>query len=140
MNAATGEPFTLADFAGRTVLVEPMATWCSNCRRQLGNVSQARMQLDEEQFVVIALSVAENIEDADLAAYAQRENFDFVFAVANEQMLSALSDNFGRGAITPPSTPHFIISPDGTTSELLTGSKSASTLVTLLTEASQMGA
>ncbi|KPK07150.1 MAG: hypothetical protein AMJ56_13680, partial [Anaerolineae bacterium SG8_19] len=32
-NARTGETFTLADFGGQTVFVEPMATWCSNCRR-----------------------------------------------------------------------------------------------------------
>ena len=46
-NAQTGETFSLADFAGQTVYVEPMATWCANCRQQLGNVNEAKMQLGD---------------------------------------------------------------------------------------------
>lgn len=133
-DAATGESFTLADFAGQTVLVEPMATWCTNCRRQLGNVNNAMAQLDGQPFTFIALSVAENIADADLAAYARREGLNMRFAVATPELLTALTEQFGRAAITPPSTPHFIIGPTGTTSDLQLGSKSADALVTLLTE------
>jgi cytochrome oxidase Cu insertion factor (SCO1/SenC/PrrC family) len=134
-NARTGATFTLADFAGQTVLVEPMATWCSNCRAQLGNVASAAQQLDGQPVTFIALSVAENISDADLAAYAERQSFPFIFAVATPELLSALTENFGRAAITPPSTPHFIIAPDGSVSDLFTGSKNSADLVTLLTAA-----
>ena len=35
-NARTGETFTFADFAGKTVFVEPMATWCTNVTTQVG--------------------------------------------------------------------------------------------------------
>ena len=28
-DARTGQSFTLADFTGKTVFVDPMATWCS---------------------------------------------------------------------------------------------------------------
>src|SRR5215475_4612241 len=38
VNARTGQAFTLADFAGKTVYVEPMATWCTNCRQQMGTI------------------------------------------------------------------------------------------------------
>ncbi len=51
----TGQTFTLADFAGKTVFVETMATWCSNCRRLLGNVATARSQMAGEDVVFIAL-------------------------------------------------------------------------------------
>ncbi len=132
-DARTGAAFTLADFAGQTVLVEPMATWCSNCRAQLGSVARAAQQLEGQPVTFIALSVAENISDADLAAYAERQGFPFIFAVATPEMLAALTENFGRAAITPPSTPHFIIAPDGSVSELFTGAKSAADLVALLT-------
>mgnify|MGYP005848391305 CR=1 FL=1 len=131
-NARTGAAFTLADFTGQTVLVEPMATWCSNCRAQLGNATRAAEQLASQPVVFVALSVAENISDADLAAYAERQGFPFIFAVATPEMLAALTANFGRAAITPPSTPHFIIAPDGSVSSLFTGSKSAADLVSLL--------
>jgi cytochrome oxidase Cu insertion factor (SCO1/SenC/PrrC family) len=134
-NARTGDPFTLADFAGSTVLVEPMATWCTNCRSQLGNVSQAHNRLSGD-FVVVALSVGENITNSDLAAYAERQGFNsFIFAIATPEMLTELTSAYGRAALTPPSTPHFIIRPDGSMSDLMTGFKNADTLGTLLNQA-----
>ena len=49
VDARTGESFTLADFAGKTVYVEPMATWCTNCRQQLRTVRDIYTQLDAER-------------------------------------------------------------------------------------------
>ena len=118
----SGETFTLADFAGKTVFVEPMATWCTNCRRQLGNVAQAKAQLgDTEEIVFVSLSVETNIGDGDLANYTQETGFDWAFAVATPEMLVSLVDTFGQTITNPPSTPHFIIRPDGSTTELTTG-------------------
>lgn len=134
-NVRTGETFTLADFAGKTVLVEPMASWCTNCRAQLRNVVQANAHLGEE-YVFVGLSVGENISDSALADYVDQQGFDLIFAVATPDMLNELTNNFGRASITPPSTPHFIIRPDGSMTELFTGAKGADALVALLTEAS----
>jgi thiol-disulfide isomerase/thioredoxin len=119
-NARTGETFSLADFAGQTVYVEPMATWCTNCRQQLGNVSDAKAQLGDE-VAFIALSVETTLSADELARYAEDQGFDFTFAVMTPPLLRALAAAFGQSVTSPPSTPHFIISPDGTTSELLTG-------------------
>lgn len=135
-NARTGETFTFADFAGKTVFVEPMATWCTNCRQQLGNVSSVRTQLDADQFVFIALSVETNIPAADLAQYAEDNGFDWLFAVLTPEMLGELTATFGRTITNPPSTPHFIIRPDGTTTGLTTGIESGSQIVEQLTAAS----
>lgn len=118
----SGETFTLADFAGKTVFVEPMATWCTNCRRQLGNVADAKAQLgDSEDVVFVALSVETNIGDGDLANYTEETGFDWAFAVATPEMLVSLVETFGQSITNPPSTPHFIIRPDGSTTELTTG-------------------
>jgi hypothetical protein len=57
VDARTGESFAFADFAGKTVFVEPMATWCTNCRQQLANVRAAREQLSSDEVVLIGLSV-----------------------------------------------------------------------------------
>ena len=48
-----------------------MATWCSNCRKQLSNVNTA-MQEAGEDVVFIALSVEGNLADDKLAEYAAR--------------------------------------------------------------------
>ncbi len=123
-NARTGAAFTLADFEGKVVSIEPMATWCTNCRRQQQTIDTIASQYGDD-VVFISLSVGENISDATLAAYAQNEGFDWVFAIATPELLTALVNQFGRTVTTPPSTPHFYIAPDGTTTTLYTGFKSA---------------
>jgi len=127
-NARTGEAFTLADFAGRTVYVEPFATWCTNCRAQLNNVREARAQLGDQP-VFVALSVETNLKTEDVAKYTNDQGFDWVFAVMTPEMLKQLTDQFGFTIANPPSTPHFIIRPDGSTTNLSTGIKSVEALV-----------
>ncbi len=135
-NARSGETFTLADFAGKTVYVEPMATWCPLCRGQQQRVVSVYNDLGQGgDTLFISLSVGENIGDADLAAYAEREGFGWTFAIASPEMMAALSDAFGRVILSPPSTPHFIIYPDGRVSDLTTGSESSDSLRAALTSA-----
>jgi thiol-disulfide isomerase/thioredoxin len=127
-NAITGETFTLADFAGKTVFVEPIATWCPNCRAQQQRVMQVQNQLNTDEIVFISLSV-ESISDEQLADYARRNGFTQEFVVGTPELLNALVEQFGRSVISAPGTPHFIIAPDGSLSELSLGSKSVDALL-----------
>jgi thiol-disulfide isomerase/thioredoxin len=131
-DVTTGQSFTLADFAGKTVYVEPMATWCTNCRRQLGYVEEARDQLNSDDVVFVGISVETNIDDATLANYTEETGYNWTFAVATPEMLQALADQFGRTISNPPATPHFIIYPDGTTTDLVTGFETADELIAQL--------
>ncbi len=133
VNGRTGETFTLAQYvnAGTPVYVEPFATWCSNCRTQLGNVNRAMETLgDEAVFVVI--SVETGLTAEDMKTYAERNNFNMIFTVATPELLSELAQLFGRTVTNPPATPHFIIRRDGTTTNLITGFKSADEVVASL--------
>ncbi|MCB8981149.1 MAG: redoxin domain-containing protein [Ardenticatenaceae bacterium] len=133
----TGETFTLADFAGKTVFVEPMATWCTNCRQQLGNVAEARAQLaDNEDVVFVSLSVETTISNDDLAAYTEETGFNWTFAVVTPEVLVSLADTFGQTVTNPPSTPHFIIRADGSTTDLTTGFEGPTELLQSIQDAS----
>jgi thiol-disulfide isomerase/thioredoxin len=137
VDARTGETFTLGDFSGKLVFVEPMATWCSNCRRQMQNLVEVRQQLNDPNIVYIGLSVETTLDRGDLAGYADTHGFDWTFAVMTPEMVSALTDTFGRSVTVPPSSPHFLIYPDGSLSPLSAGRiESTAELVQLLTEAS----
>lgn len=133
-NARTGETFTLADLAaaGQRVLVEPMATWCSNCARQQGNVKVAKDGVDANAYTFISLSVETNISQDALASYADGRGFDWVFVVASPELLSALTAEFGNTINNPPSTPHFVVYPDGSWSALITGYTAPDALLALL--------
>jgi thiol-disulfide isomerase/thioredoxin len=134
-DSRSGESFTLADFAGKTVYVEPMATWCPICRAQQQSVIPVFEQLDSGDYIFLSLSVGESVSDSTLASYADAAGFNWTFAIASPEMMSALADQFGRGVLSPPSTPHFFILPDGTTTDLTTGSESTDALIARLTGA-----
>jgi cytochrome oxidase Cu insertion factor (SCO1/SenC/PrrC family) len=123
IDARSGATFTLADFAGKTVFVEPFATWCGDCRQQLGNVQAAKSALGED-VVFVALSVEPNIGADVLARYADDAGFDWTFAAMPPELLQALAAQFGQTIANPPATPHFLIRPDGSTTDLVTGIES----------------
>ena len=130
-DARSGETFTLADFAGKTVYVEPMATWCTNCRQQLNNVAEIHEQFGDD-VVFIGLSLETNLNPADLAVYAENQGYDWTFAVMTQEMLQSLADTYGRTITNAPSTPHFIIRADGSHTDLSTGIDSPDQLVQLI--------
>lgn len=121
---ATGETFTFEDLLGRPVLVETFATWCSNCRRQLGDTNEAAERAGDDA-VVVALSVETELDAADMADYAADNGFGSIrFAVMTPEMLAAVSDAFGNSALNPPATPHVAVAADGRAGELVTGFES----------------
>lgn len=134
-NAESGAAFTLADFPEKTVFVELIAAGCSECRAQQAQVRAAREQLGDEQYVFISLSVEPSDTAAALADYKSRENFPWVFALAPAGMVSALVEQFGSTVTDLPSTPHFVISPSGAISPLMTGARTSDQLIAELTTA-----
>ncbi|MEZ4672937.1 MAG: TlpA disulfide reductase family protein [Caldilineaceae bacterium] len=128
-DARTGATFTLADFTGKHVFVETMATWCTNCRQQLGNVKGAFTQAADAEIVFIAISVETDLAAATLAQYANSNDFGWAFAVATPDLVRALADTFGPTIANPPATPHFWIHPDGTHSDLVTGFESGDAIL-----------
>ncbi len=133
-DACSGETFALADFAGKTVYLEAMATWCPPCRDQLARVKEATAQLSEEErgeIVIVALSSEIDLPRETLAEYASTNEFPFIFAVMPAAMLQAMADELGQEIAVPPATPHLIVAPDGTIGEVRTGSESPEDLLAL---------
>ena len=132
VNANTGETFTLADFAGKTVFIEPMATWCPICRGQQQRISQVIDQLNPDEFVVVSLSIETFLSPEELASYSVNNGFNWTFAVASDELLSALVAEFGRSISSAPSVPHFTISANGTAGNFATGGKSGEEFLQLV--------
>ena len=126
VDAATGESFAVRDLIGAVVLVETMATWCGNCRRQLGHLAEAAAALAGEAapgvpVAYLVVSVERGLDPGTLAAYADRHGFPFRFVVADDGFMRLLAERFGRAVLNPPATPHVIVAPDGTVGALTTG-------------------
>ncbi|MGE0023353.1 MAG: TlpA family protein disulfide reductase [Hyphomicrobium sp.] len=53
----TGAPKTLADFRGKTVLLNLWATWCAPCREEMPSLDRLQRELGSDTFEVVALAV-----------------------------------------------------------------------------------
>jgi thiol-disulfide isomerase/thioredoxin len=54
---ADGRPKSLADWAGRTVLVNLWATWCVPCRKEMPALDALQGKLGSPQFEVVAVNI-----------------------------------------------------------------------------------
>jgi thiol-disulfide isomerase/thioredoxin len=131
VDAATGETFRIADHAGKVILVETMAIWCSNCRSQQRDVQEALSRLPTDSVVFVVLDVDPNEDTASLAAYREQQGFTGRYAVAGKDVARALADEFGDQFLNPPSTPMLIIGSDGTVTRTDFGHKSPNEIVAL---------
>jgi thiol-disulfide isomerase/thioredoxin len=54
---AAGKPRTLADYRGRTVLLNLWATWCVPCRKEMPALDALQAKLGDEKFEVVAINI-----------------------------------------------------------------------------------
>jgi thiol-disulfide isomerase/thioredoxin len=112
-DVSNGQSFTIADFAGRTVFVEAMAIWCTNCRAQQGRFTEALARLDPARVAYVALTVDPSEGADDLARYKANRGFTGTYAVAGRDVSAALKSEFGAIVLSPPNVPLITISPNG---------------------------
>ncbi|MFT5222337.1 MAG: hypothetical protein ACI867_000636, partial [Glaciecola sp.] len=103
------------------------------CRRQLIDTDAAAAQVASDDVVFLVLSIETDIDPANLQIYAEENNFSHVeFGLLDAAGLIALRDQFGRSVLNAPSTPKFLISPDGSLSEMTTGLESVDQILAQL--------
>lgn len=54
---ADGKALTLADFKGKTILLNLWATWCAPCRKEMPALDRLQAALGSDKFEVVALSL-----------------------------------------------------------------------------------
>jgi len=129
-NVRSGETFTINDFKGKVVLVETLAMWCPNCKKQQMQVQALHEQLgDNPDFISIGLDIDPNENGEDLKAYTDSNGFDWIYAVAPAEVSRELGNLYGAEFLNPPSTPMFIIDRKGEVHPLPFGIKSAEDLL-----------
>jgi len=128
-DAATGKTFSIQELKGKVVLVETLAQWCPNCKKQQGEVKALREKLGmQEDFVSIGLDIDPNENAADLKNYVMSNGFDWLYAVAPVEVSREIARLYGDQFLNPPSTPILIIDRQGVAHPLPFGIKSADDL------------
>lgn len=128
IDAVSGEVFRIADYAGKPILVESFAVWCSTCLRQQKEMARL-IELTGDEFVHISLDTDPN-EDLDkVRDHALRNWFSWLYAVAPIDMTRALIDEFGLTVVNAPRAPVILIEADGSARLLPNGVKTAEALL-----------
>ena len=126
----TGQIFTINDFKGKVVLVETLAMWCPNCKKQQGQVQALHELLGErDDFISLGLDIDLNENSADLKSYVESNGFDWLYTVATTEIAQDISKHYGDQFLNPPSTPMLIIDRHGEAHPLPFGIKSADELL-----------
>ncbi|OGO53414.1 MAG: hypothetical protein A2V84_05855 [Chloroflexi bacterium RBG_16_70_13] len=133
-DVVTGDEFRIADLEGKVVAIETMAIWCITCRQQQTEARAALEAVASPDVVYVSLDVDPNERAEDLAIYADREGYDWTFAIASADVSRSLAATFGDQVLSPPSTPLIILGPDGQLIEKHIGIKSADDLAALFEE------
>jgi thiol-disulfide isomerase/thioredoxin len=135
VDVATGETFRIADYAGRVVIVETMAIWCSSCRVQQDSVETALRRIPANRVAYVLLDVDPNEDAESLAAYRAQRGYTGRYAIAPREVAVALAEDFSDQFLSPPSTPIAIVATDGTVTRTDFGQKSPDEIVALVTAA-----
>jgi cytochrome oxidase Cu insertion factor (SCO1/SenC/PrrC family) len=125
----SGQTFTMSDFKGKVVLVETMAVWCPLCTRQQGHIQSLHQSIGErDDLISVSLDIDPN-EDADiLKAHADKNGFNWHYAVAPPEVAREIGQLYGAQFLNPPATPMFIIDRQGQVHPLSFGDKAPDVL------------
>jgi thiol-disulfide isomerase/thioredoxin len=126
----TGDVFTIEENLGKVILVETLATWCSNCYKQQTEVAKFHDLLGErDDFISLGIDIDPNEDIVLLTGYVRKNGFDWLYVVASGEMVDEISLLYGPQFLNPPSTPMLIIDRKGNAHPLDFGIKSAEELL-----------
>jgi cytochrome oxidase Cu insertion factor (SCO1/SenC/PrrC family) len=134
-DAQTGEMFSMNDFAGKVVLVQTIAEWCTNCAYQENEVRDMTKALgNPDGIVVVSLDVDSNEDKASLKEYADYFDFGSRMAVSPLEVSRALGNLYSAEYLNPPLDPMLIIDRQGAVYGLPYGLKTANQLKNTLAQ------
>lgn len=132
VDVTSGETFRIADLAGRPIIVETMAIWCTSCLVQQETAYEVLAGVAPGAVHFILIDVDPSETAAALAAYRERNGFTGRYVVATTDLARALVAEFGDQVLNPPATPMIVVGTDGTVTLTPFGKKSEDDLRTLL--------
>jgi thiol-disulfide isomerase/thioredoxin len=113
-NVSTGQPFKISEYKGKVVLVETLAQWCSNCKKQQQQVLELHKTLGENpDFVSVGLDIDPNENADQLKKYIESNGFTWTYAVAPAEVSNELASLYGTQFLNPPATPMLVIDRQG---------------------------
>src|SRR3954468_6613484 len=99
-----GHVHRLADYRGKTVLVNFWATWCAPCRAEMPSMERLRHEMDGRPFAILVVNVGEGPRIA--REFAQQLSLEFPILLDRESRVARA----WRARLLPAT---YVIGPDG---------------------------
>ena len=125
-DVTTGEAFKISDFKGKPILLESFAVWCPTCLQQQRQIK--RLSEEGDTSIHISLDTDPNEDEIIVREHAQKNGFEWRFAVSPVDLTKSLIDEFGVGVVNAPRAPVVLICEDQSARLLKGGVKSPSEL------------
>ena len=74
---AEGKVHRLSDYRGKVVALNFWATWCPPCWREMPSMQRLKNQMDDSEFVILAVNVGEDEETVFGFTFALDDPIDF---------------------------------------------------------------
>jgi thiol-disulfide isomerase/thioredoxin len=129
----TNDTFRISDFEGRKVLVESFALWCPSCLYEQRHMQKLKQRIGDE-VVYVSLDTDPNEDRPQIMSHVDKWGFDWLFAIAPQELTEALIDEFGLGILDAAKAPVILVCEDQSARLLRTGTKSADDLQEELSE------
>ncbi len=125
----SGEQVSLADFAGKTVLINVWGSWCVPCREEVDDLVAARRELPRAEVAFLGI----NIRDDRSAAQTFEARYGVTWPSLydpSSSLLLGFRDSLAAAAV--PTT--YIIDADGRVAARMLDKQTASTFVDVVTD------
>lgn len=80
-----GEPFSLTNFRGKTLLVNYWATWCKPCKEELPSIGELYKNVHGQGIEIVAVT---SEKPATVRAYLKDKNLPFTFVLDPKDTIS----------------------------------------------------
>lgn len=94
----------LSDYRGKVVLLNFWATWCPPCRREMPSMERAWLQVKDEDIVIVAVDVGEDVD----TVYTFLADYPVSFPLLLDEQAEVVRKYPVRGLPTS-----YVIDPDG---------------------------
>jgi thiol-disulfide isomerase/thioredoxin len=123
-----GEPLSLADYEGKTVVVNVWGSWCAPCRAEAPDLVEASKELADDGVVFLGIN-SRDLDKAAARAFARRYDVPYP-SIYDQQGKTLLAF---RGTLSPNAIPStVVVDEQGRVAASVLGETSKSTLVGLV--------
>ena len=116
-----GKKVSLADFKGKTVLINLWATWCMPCKKEIPDLKEIATELKDKNFKMIGVTVFPQQGATSLEDYLKTNPINYTILEGNDEFVKNMEVAIGSQIDGIPTT--IIVNGDGKVVENFTGGR-----------------